>query len=93
MSILSRLFGGAKSTPKSEPETYEGFRITPEPIAEGGKYRLAARIEKDVGGETKSHHLIRADTLDSHEAAASAASAKARQLIDQIGESLFDQQY
>ncbi len=91
MSILSKLFGGGGSVkPDAEPVTYEDFRIFPEPIADGGQHRIAARIEKEVGGETKTHHLIRADTLGDPEAAAEASVAKAKQLIDQQGERLFD---
>jgi len=45
MSLFSKFFGSGK---RSEPErvAYEGFDIFPEPMAEGGKYRLSARIEK-----------------------------------------------
>ena len=91
MSLLSRLFGGggsAKST--AEPVSHEGFKIYPEPIAEGGQHRIAARIEKEINGETKSHQLIRADTLNDAAAAADASIGKAKQLIDEQGERLFD---
>jgi hypothetical protein len=92
MSILSRLFGGGGKTPPAtvEPETHEGFRIYAEPADEGGRWRINARIEKEVGGELKTHRLIRADTLDSRQAAADATLAKARQIIDEQGERLFD---
>ena len=85
MSLLSRLFGGGGSAEPPAGEDYEGFKIIPEPIAEGSKFRLAARITREVDGEMKEHHLIRADTLDSKEAADSAAIAKAKQMIDQMG--------
>ena len=90
MSILSRLFGGGKGS-VSEPaaEEYDGFRIFAEPMKDGSKFRIAARIERDVGGETKVHQLIRADTLESHEAAVTASSAKAKQVIDEQGDRLF----
>ncbi|WP_112322459.1 HlyU family transcriptional regulator [Oceanibium sediminis] len=90
MSLFSKLFGGGASTPEVEPETHNGFRIIPEPIPEGGQFRLAARIEKEVGGETRSHKMIRADTFTSAEDAVKAASAKARQVIDEQGERLFN---
>ena len=93
MSILSKLFGGGggrDEKPGAEPVTYEDFRIFAEPVKEGGQYRIAARIEKEVGGETKTHQLIRADTLSDPEEAANASIAKAKQLIDQQGERLFD---
>jgi hypothetical protein len=92
MSILSRLFGGGASKPGSGPAPveYEGFLIHPAPIRDGSKHRISARIEKEVGGEKKSHTLIRADTLDDHDAAVDASVAKARKLIDEQGDRLFD---
>lgn len=88
MSILSRLFGGGgkSSASSAPPETYKDYTITPDPIREGSVFRLAAMIEKDG----KTHHLIRADTLESEEAAQSAALAKAKQVIDEQGERIFE---
>ena len=91
MSILSKLFGGGGGkSAAAEPVAHEGFRIYPEPQNEGGQYRLQARIEKDVGGELRSHHLIRADVFTSADDAAEAAVAKAKMLIDQLGDGLFN---
>ena len=92
MSILSKLFGrggGDASAPEEQPVTYKGFTIRPAPIVEGKQYRLAAWIEKEVGGEPKSHHLIRADMTATRDTAVEAAIAKAKQLIDEQGEQLF----
>lgn len=92
MSLLKRLFGGAGGAASAPPEAqavdYNGFRIIPEPINEGGQFRLAARIENADG--SKSHHLIRADVIRDHDDAVEAAIAKARQMIDQLGERVFD---
>ena len=92
MSILSRLFGGGTApAPKEvEPVTHEGFRIYPEPAEEGGRWRINARVEKKIDGTLKTHRLIRADTLESREAATDATLAKARQVIDEQGDRLFD---
>ncbi len=91
MSLLSRLFGGGggASTPEPEPETYKDFRIFATPISEGGQWRLAGRIEKELDGTPKSHQLIRADMLPSEAAAITATLAKARQVIDEQGDRLF----
>jgi hypothetical protein len=91
MSLLSRLFGGG-GAPKSslDPEEYKGFVITPTPIREGSRYRVSAVIEKEVGGEQKSHTLIRADVLDTIDDAQKASVGKARQMIDEQGDRLFD---
>jgi hypothetical protein len=89
MPLWSRLFG---SSTRREPEPakgedYRGFRITPEPVREGGQYRVAARIEKDG----RRHDLVRADTMASLEACTALSAAKARQVIDEQGERLFGQ--
>ena len=89
MSLFSKLFGGGSAASEPEPETYEGFRIFPEPIKESGGYRLGARIEKEVGGETRVHQLIRADVFQSEEEAMKFSVSKAKQMIDQMGEGLF----
>ncbi|MCV6594715.1 MAG: HlyU family transcriptional regulator [Silicimonas sp.] len=89
MSILKKLFGGAPSPEPPKPETYKGFAITPNPANEGGRYRIGALIEKDVGGEKKAHQLIRADTLDTMDSAVTASIGKARQVIDEQGERIF----
>ncbi len=90
MPFFKKLFGGDTSPPAPEPEEYEGFNIYPKPVHEGGSYRLAARIEKDLGGQIKTHDLIRADTFRTADAAADAAVTKAKLLIDQMGERLLD---
>ena len=88
MSLLSKLFGGGKSA-EPEAETHNGFRIFPEPIRDGGQYRIGARIEKDYDGETKTHQLIRADSVSDPEEAKAFSLRKAKQLIDEQGDRLF----
>jgi hypothetical protein len=88
MNFLSRLFG------KSEPAApvailHKECRIFPQPIKEGSTFRIAARVEKDFGGETRVHNLVRADTRTSMDEAVEASTAKAKQAIDQLGDSLF----
>jgi hypothetical protein len=88
MPFWSRLFG---SSVPSEPaqaagEEYKGFRITPTPIAEGGQFRVSARVEKDG----RTHRLIRADTIGSRDEAVAVSLAKAKQAVDGLGERLFD---
>jgi hypothetical protein len=91
MSLLSRLFGSrpAAEPPPAPAEEHKGFRIVPRPIPEGGTYRVAARIEKEVGGQTRAHDLVRADTMASLDEAKALSVAKARQMIDEQGERLF----
>ena len=88
MSIFSRLFGKV-DPPKPEAEVYQGFQIFPEPYSDAGGYRVAARIEKEIGGELKIYQLVRADTSNDLDTATSLAVLKAKQLIDQMGDQLF----
>jgi len=85
MSILSKLFGGGPG-PELDPVTYKDFAIIPTPQKEGGGFRIAATIEKDG----KSHHLIRADVVEGKAAADDASVSKAKQMIDEQGDRLFD---
>lgn len=91
MSILSRLFGGGgkRETPEPATEAYQGFRIIPAPQEADGGYRIGARIEKEIGGEVKVHHLMRADVLRDRDAAEQASIRKAKQVIDEQGDALF----
>jgi hypothetical protein len=88
MPFWTRLF---RARPAAEPasEDHKGFRITPRPIPEGGQFRVAARIEKEVGGVPRAHDLVRADRAASLHDARALSLAKARQMIDEQGERLF----
>ena len=93
MGFFSKLFGGS-----SEPaapsvaatEMIDGVTVEATPMPEGGQFRLAARLSKEVDGELREHALIRADLFQSREEAASMAIRKARQVIAEQGERLFD---
>ena len=89
MSILKRLFGGG-SGPEVEPETHKGFDIFAEPLKEPGGFRVSARIEKDVDGERRIHRLIRADLCTSEDQCREISVAKAKTLIDEQGDAIFD---
>jgi hypothetical protein len=91
MPFWSRLFGGkpAEEPASDASEEHKGFRITPKPIRDGGQYRIAARIEKEVAGVPRIHELIRADTVASLDEARVLSLGKARQVIDEQGEGLF----
>ena len=86
MSLLSRLLPKPAAP---DPILHKGFRIFPLPIREGGVFRIAARIEKDFATGVKTHNLIRADTCTSQDEAAAVSLDKAKQAIDQLGDTLF----
>ncbi|MDO6585406.1 HlyU family transcriptional regulator [Salipiger sp. 1_MG-2023] len=91
MSFFKKLFGGGNSAPEPQAEAvpYKDFRITPAPLKEGDGFRIAALIEAEVEGETKSHQLVRADVIRDREEAIAASVRKAQQMIDEQGLRLF----
>jgi hypothetical protein len=54
-----------------------------------GGFRVAARIEKEIEGEVRTHRMIRADTCDSMETALEITTNKAKMLVDQAGDAIF----
>lgn len=91
--ILRHLFGGGAKQPRAPElaasEVYKGFSIAALPIPEGGQFRLAADIEKEIDGARQVHRMIRADLFPTRELAAEFALQKARRIIDEQGDALF----
>jgi hypothetical protein len=92
MSFWKSLFGGATSKTTKEPkrEDYNGYTIESAPVLEGGQYQLAGRITKTIDGTIKEHNFMRADRFSSFEDAENFAFVKARQIIDQSGDRIFN---
>jgi hypothetical protein len=93
MSFLRKLFGGgsgakAEAAPAATVE-HGGFTIKATPYQEGGQWQMCGVIEKEIGGELKTHRFIRADRFPDKEQAAEFTMAKARQIVDQMGERVF----
>jgi hypothetical protein len=89
--LLGRLFGSRASAPAPAAAVeYKGYRIRPAPFAEGGEFQTAGMIEKDFPEGTKRHHFIRAEKHPSEAQAAEFALTKARQIVDQVGDRMFD---
>ena len=89
MPFFSRLFGKSAAPAAPEPVLHKGCRIFPEPVKAAGGFRVAARIEKDIAGTIKLHHLVRADTFATLEEAQATSLTKSMQAIDQLGDDLF----
>ena len=92
MSFWKSLFGrrAESAEPAGEAVEYTGFVIRAVPFKESGRYQTAGVIEKEIGGVRKEHRFIRADSHASLEVAVEFTIAKARQIIDQMGERIFD---
>ncbi len=91
--FLGRLFGGSGDAAGGgvrESESYEGFDIQAAPVQEANGWRVAGLISKSFDGEVKSHQFIRADTCADPDSAAAMTVRKAKQLIDERGDAIFD---
>ena len=65
VSLLSRLLGGGgRPRPSHASESYKDFTNTADSAGDGPRWRISARIEKEIGGGVKTHTLICADTLE-----------------------------
>ncbi len=98
MSFWKNLFGGGGGSEPKEAEmggaeTYKGFTIRAKLMPVGSEYQLAGQIEKDVEGERKVYEFVRADRFSSKDDVQSFALAKARQIIDEQGNTLFQQSW
>lgn len=94
MSFLKKLFGGGDDGSGSDgkvldSDTYKDFAIRAVEMRAGSEFQLCGEIAKEIDGEEKVHRFIRADRLMTPDLAASAALAKARQIIDEQGERVF----
>lgn len=92
MGFLSRLFGSSKKQAvetAAEPIEYKGFLIYQAAIEESGQYRVAGRIEKEIGGELHSHRFIRSDVLSNRNDADELMLKKSQMFIDQMGDKIF----
>jgi hypothetical protein len=93
MSFWKSLFGGgaAESEGKAnESVEYNGFTIRAAPYKSEGQYQTAGTITKEVGGVAKEHRFIRADRHASYDDAVEFSIGKARQIVDQQGDRMFN---
>ncbi|MFZ1813625.1 MAG: HlyU family transcriptional regulator [Rhizobiaceae bacterium] len=71
-------------------EMHEGYRLIAEPQREGSNYRLCGTITRQMDGTQQSYKLIRADMFTAPDDASAAFFRKARQVIREQGDKLFD---
>jgi len=92
---IKEWLGGAASSATSAKQVqgdaveYKGYRITPTPLVEGGQFRVSGTIES-LSDVDKRHSFIRSDLVAGQDEACDFSVVKARLMIDQLGDSLFD---
>ncbi len=91
--LLGRLFGkkdDGADAPAAETTIYKDYEIHPNPTREGGGWRTGGAITKETAEGTKKHVFIRADTHTSREDGISFSITKAKQIIDEQGDAIFE---
>ncbi len=71
---------------------YQGYTIRPTPSREGSQWFAEGVIAKEFADGVKERHFIRADMHSSKEIADAFAIIKAKQMIDEQGDRLFDEE-
>jgi hypothetical protein len=94
LNALKDMFGGGSgdggSVAAADPVEYNGFTIRPAPERAQGGWNTAGLIVKEVGGEVKEQAFVRVDTHSDRDAAVAFSITKAKQIIDEQGERLFE---
>ena len=95
MSFFKSLFGAGKSAPSVpagpvRSQEHEGYLIEATPLRDGDQFLVAGTISKEVGGERKVHKFIRADRCPGVDDAAEMTVRKAKQMIEQSGDRMFN---
>ncbi len=70
---------------------YNGYAIQPTARREGSHWLTAGVISKEFPDGVKEHHFIRAETHPSKDGAREFAIVKAKQIIDERGDRLFEE--
>ncbi|MDE0309612.1 MAG: HlyU family transcriptional regulator [Acidiferrobacterales bacterium] len=93
MGLFDRILGKGetRSAPQPELEDYEGYQIKPAPLKQQGSYNSAGYIYKaDESGTLQEHYFIRADTHTDFETACEHSVFKAKQIINESGDRIFE---
>lgn len=96
LKFLKSVFGkssGASTVGDSsggaEAVEYQGYQIQPTPRQGKNGWTTEAIISREIEGELKTHHFIRADTVSDKQGAIDLSISKSKTTIDQVGERLF----
>ena len=96
MGFFSKLFGRADSEAAADAGAgeastdYNGYTIRPAPRRQGSAWLLAGVISKEFPDGPREHAFVRADTFAARDEAVTFAISKAKQIIDERGDRIFD---
>lgn len=93
LKFLRTLISGKTVSPgpttKAEPVHYQGYTIVATPRKVETGWTTEGDITKEMGGVLKSQHFIRIDTHSDRNDAISFSIIKAKKIIDEQGDVLF----
>lgn len=93
--FLRRLVNSGAAEPTDDGSAsavvYKGFEIRPAARLEGSQWLTAGVISKRVGDGVKEHHFVRVDKHATKDGADAFSIIKAKQIIDEQGDRLFEQ--
>ena len=90
---IRKLFRRDPDSQRAPPTEYRGYLITPTPQRSGAEFHTCGEIARTVGAETRTARFIRADRHGSEEQAMQHAIQKGRQIIDELGDDLFERNH
>ncbi len=91
--ILDRIAGRGKEVGSDEATAgvdYKGYTIRPAASQQGSQWLTEAIITKVIDESERKHHHIRAETHSTKDDADAHSMLKAKQIIDQLGDRLFE---
>ena len=92
-SMLKKLFGAAAGDSGEgdlgEAIEYRGYQIYLKARPLDGQFGVGGVIRKEIDGELREHLFFRADQLPSRAQCNELTLQKAKQTIDQLGDSIF----
>ena len=93
LALLKKMFAKPQVQARTAtPLEYKGLLIIATPRAVSGGWSTEGLIRENVAEQAREVAFIRADTCMSEQEAVAAAQNKARKIIDERGESVFNGQ-
>ncbi len=92
--FFRRVFGGDYKSPTAENADaveYKGYLIRPLPRGRGSEWTTEGAITKHSADRVMEHRFIRVDTHGDKTDAVAFCVAKAKQIIDERGDRMFDE--
>ena len=88
--LFSSDSGGGGQVHQGDPQEYNGYTIQPAPQKDPAGWRVRGVISREVEGEAKTHTFVRADTYSDLDTIITMTVTKAKRIIDEQGDRIFN---